>query len=100
MHGGRLVGVQAPQSADALGRLALVAEGVPDDAGAQVGDVDAFRELDHAGQALRTHGQPMDDTLLPYLSPLGWKHSNLTGDYWRTKQATGKLQPLRPLSKP
>jgi hypothetical protein len=26
----------------------------------------------------------VDDALLPYLSPLGWEHINLTGDYiWR-----------------
>ena len=52
-------------------------------------------------QALRAHGQPVDEALLPYLSPLGWEHINLTGDYsWRTKRAPGKFQPLRPLSKP
>jgi hypothetical protein len=43
----------------------------------------------------------VDDGLLPYLSPLGWEHLNLTGDYsWRTKRATGKFQFLRPLSRP
>ena len=49
--------------------------------------------LQRAVQALRTHGQPMDEALLPYLSPLGWEHINLTGDYsWRTKRATGNGQ--------
>jgi TnpA family transposase len=35
--------------------------------------------------------------LLKYLSPLGWEHINLTGDYqWRTNRlATGKFRPLR-----
>ncbi|EEO3868929.1 Tn3 family transposase [Salmonella enterica subsp. enterica] len=42
----------------------------------------------------------MDDTLLQYLSPLGWEHINLTGDYlWRSsaKVGAGKFRPLRPL---
>ena len=57
--------------------------------------------LQRAVQALRAHGQPVYEVLLPYLSPLGWEHINLTGDYsWRTKRATGKFQPLRPLFKP
>lgn len=57
--------------------------------------------LQRAVQALRAHGQPVDEALLPYLSPLGWEHINLTGDYsWRTKRATGKFQPLRPLFRP
>lgn len=36
----------------------------------------------------------------PYLSPLGWEHINLTGDYlWRSsaKVGAGKFRPLRPL---
>ena len=35
-----------------------------------------------------------------YLSPLGWEHINLTGDYlWRSsaKIGAGKFRPLRPL---
>jgi hypothetical protein len=35
---------------------------------------------------------------LRYLSPLGWEHINLTGDYlWRNriKVGTGKFRPLR-----
>ncbi|MEL7951894.1 hypothetical protein AAG583_27065 [Klebsiella variicola] len=38
--------------------------------------------------------------LLQYLSPLGWEHINLTGDYlWRSsaKIGAGKFRPLRPL---
>jgi hypothetical protein len=38
--------------------------------------------------------------LLQYLSPLGWEHINLTGDYvWRNsaKVGAGKFRPLRPL---
>ncbi|WP_035564450.1 Tn3 family transposase [Hymenobacter sp. IS2118] len=57
--------------------------------------------IQRAVQALWAHGQTVDEALLPYLSPLGWEHINLTGDYsWRTKRAAGKFQPLRPLSRP
>ena len=41
--------------------------------------------------------------LLRHLSPLGWEHINLTGDYTRHSTAnmgTGKLRPLRPLFRP
>jgi len=50
--------------------------------------------------ALRGHSQAVDDCLLQYLSPLGWEHINLTGDYlWRSgaKIGAGKFRPLRPL---
>ena len=59
--------------------------------------------LERAANALRTHGQPVDDTLLQYLSPLGWEHINLTGDYlWRksSKIGVGKFRPLRRLPLP
>ena len=51
-------------------------------------------------KALNGHGQAVDDTLLQYLSPLGWEHINLTGDYlWcsNAKIGSGKLRPLRPV---
>jgi TnpA family transposase len=52
--------------------------------------------LERATHALRTQGQTVDDALLQYLSPLGWAHINLTGDYvWRI--GAGKFRPLRPL---
>ena len=57
--------------------------------------------LERATAALRGHGKALDDTLLQYLSPLGWEHINLTGDYlWRssTKVSPGKFRPLRPLA--
>ena len=56
--------------------------------------------LERAANALRVHGQTVDDGLLQYLSPLGWEHINLTGDYlWRNsaKIGAGKFRPLRPL---
>ncbi|WP_329798565.1 Tn3 family transposase, partial [Klebsiella quasipneumoniae] len=40
--------------------------------------------LERATNALNGHGKPVDETLFQYLSPLGWEHINLTGDYlWR-----------------
>jgi len=38
--------------------------------------------------------------MLQYLSPSGWEHINLTGDYlWRNnaKVGAGKFRPLRPV---
>jgi TnpA family transposase len=54
--------------------------------------------LDQATQALRETGKPINDGLLQYLSPLGWEHINLTGDYvWRQnkKVEDGEFRPLR-----
>jgi Tn3 transposase DDE domain len=36
--------------------------------------------LEQAVQAITNPGQSVDDTLLQYLSPLGWEHVHLTGD--------------------
>lgn len=55
--------------------------------------------LERAANALRGNGH-VDDALLQYLSPLGWEHINLAGDYlWRSsaKIGAGKFRPLRPL---
>jgi len=49
---------------------------------------------------IATQPHAVDDALLQYLSPLGWEHINLTGDYlWRSsaKIGAGKFRPLRPL---
>jgi TnpA family transposase len=54
--------------------------------------------LERATQALRDSGKIENDKLLQYLSPLGWEHINLTGDYvWRKNQTleTGQFRPLR-----
>jgi hypothetical protein len=54
--------------------------------------------LERATNALRGHAAPADDALLQYLSPLGWEHINLTGDYlWKSsaKVDAGKFRPLR-----
>lgn len=59
--------------------------------------------LERAVQALRDSGQPVDESLLQYLSPLGWEHINLTGDYvWRQTRKTDKdhFRPLRMAGKP
>ena len=59
--------------------------------------------LDRAIEALKESGQPVDDALLRHLSPLGWGHINLTGDYtWEQNinVEKGKFRPLRPISKP
>lgn len=56
--------------------------------------------LERATRMLSDSGRPLDDALQQYLSPLGWEHINLTGDYlWRAdaKIGAGKLRPLRTL---
>jgi hypothetical protein len=46
--------------------------------------------LERAIAALREHGIVIDDEALAHLSPIGWEHVNLTGDYaW---QAVGHLR--------
>jgi len=57
--------------------------------------------LERATDALRVHGAVVGGELLRYLSPLGWEHINLTGDYvWRggVKLGGGRFRPLRPFS--
>jgi TnpA family transposase len=59
--------------------------------------------LERATRALREMGETIDDTMLQYLSPLGWEHINLTGDYvWRQNREVedGQFRPLRMLEKP
>jgi TnpA family transposase len=54
--------------------------------------------LARAVQALRDSGISVDDKLLAHVSPLGWEHINLTGDYiWRQSAQIeqGKFRPLR-----
>jgi hypothetical protein len=58
-----------------------------------------YRE--RAIQALCDSGQKDDEKLLPHLSPLGWEHINLTGDYiWRQNKLVGqgKFRLLRMLA--
>ncbi len=55
--------------------------------------------LQRATTAMPDHGLPVEPDLLPYLSPLGWDHINLTGDFiWQTRTlGPGRYRPLRPL---
>jgi TnpA family transposase len=53
--------------------------------------------IERAINASTHNGQLVDPDLFRYLSPLGWEHINLTGDYqWRPhKLPQGKFRPLR-----
>ena len=56
--------------------------------------------VERAIQTLRDTSQDIDEKLLPHLSPLGWEHINLTGDYiWQQNKLLeqGKFRPLRML---
>ena len=60
-----------------------------------------YRE--HAVQGLRKRGQATPDELLQHLSPLGWEHINLTGDYvWTAgdRDRQPQLRLLRGLRSP
>jgi len=50
-------------------------------------------------RAVNSMGAAADNNLLQYLSPLGWEHINLTGDYvWQQnrKIKSGQFRNLRP----
>ena len=56
--------------------------------------------LDRAIQALRNSDASVNAGLLQHLSPLGWEHINLTGNYtWRNPTKPGHYRPLRPAPK-
>jgi TnpA family transposase len=58
--------------------------------------------IERAVETLRKRGEEIDDSLLQHLSPLGWEHINLTGDYvWRLGRGRerGKFRPLRPAAR-
>jgi TnpA family transposase len=58
--------------------------------------------LERAVEKLRELDKPIDDELLQYLSPLGWEHINLTGDYvWKQNRKIegGQFRPLRTTEK-
>lgn len=56
--------------------------------------------LERSVQALRDSGKKVDDKLLTHLSPLGWEHINLIGDYiWHQSNEVEKGQ-FRPLWAP
>jgi len=68
----------------------------------------AARAVEHglsatASQAIKDHGQPVDENLLQHVLPLGWEHINLTGDYvWRQDRRVerGKFRTLRAFTTP
>lgn len=52
--------------------------------------------LQAALAALAKSGRPVPDEHLAHLSPLGWQHINLTGDYlWAERPRDDRLRPLR-----
>jgi hypothetical protein len=54
--------------------------------------------LEAAVKQLRSEGVTVKEELLQHVSPLGWEHINLTGDFhWNVKQTppNGELHPLR-----
>ena len=54
--------------------------------------------LSRALATLRERGEPIRDDLVKHLSPLGWEHINLTGDYvWKLNRhvARGRFRSLR-----
>jgi len=56
--------------------------------------------IERAVKTLSERGQVISDDLPAHLSPLGWKHINLTGDYvWKPDCGT-KKRPLRQLRLP
>jgi len=58
--------------------------------------------LERAVEKLRELDKPIDDELLQYLSPLGWEHINLTGDYvWKQNRKIegGQFRPLKATEK-
>jgi hypothetical protein len=55
--------------------------------------------LERAITALRSRGIAIEDEALAHLSPIGWEHVKLTGDYnWQGagRLPKGKFRPLRP----
>ena len=53
--------------------------------------------LERAVKALRERGEVIPDDLVAHLSPLGWEHINLTGDYHWADDTLGpdQFRPLR-----
>jgi hypothetical protein len=58
--------------------------------------------LEHATHARDDSGKPVNPELQQCLSPLGWEHINLIGDYvWRQSRSLedGKFRPFRQFGK-
>ena len=58
--------------------------------------------LERAVEALREREreQPISDDMLAHLSPLGWEHINLTGDYVWKPTVEAERRPMRQLRRP
>ncbi len=59
--------------------------------------------LERAINALKGHVPNVDENLFQHLSPLGWEHINLTGDYvWKQNKRVkkGDFRPLQQLPRP
>jgi hypothetical protein len=55
--------------------------------------------MERAVDALKRKEVKINEQLQSHLSPLGWEHINLTGDYiWKSNQisASGEFRRLRP----
>lgn len=55
--------------------------------------------MERAIEALKRKGVKLNEQPLSHLSPLGWEHINLTGDYiWKSNRipASAKFHRLRP----
>lgn len=48
------------------------------------------RELDFVVQELAARGQAISEEILHHITPLGWKHINLTGQYFWDKRQSMK----------
>ena len=57
------------------------------------------RYLDRAVTELGRMGSVIDEQRLRRLSPLGWDHINLSGDYVWSESATYDADGLRPLNR-
>lgn len=53
--------------------------------------------LERAIHYLKQNGHKIDDILLKHISPLGWEHINLTGDYVWQPRGRGKISKFKPL---
>ncbi len=53
--------------------------------------------LENAVNSLKSEGEIIPDEYLQHLSPMGWEHINLTGDYIWNLKSRSSLDNLRPL---
>lgn len=53
--------------------------------------------LENAVNLLKSEGVIIPDEYLQHLSPMGWEHINLTGDYIWNLQSVSSIDNLRPL---